>query len=324
MKRSNDGPGVTAMTTRDLDQAHNYIEQVFTPHRLMVQGTSTLGFNLRYSKSPRITVGHLTYGAGLTVDVPPPDCYHLILPIGGGCSASQRHKHAAAEPGRSGVVLSPQEALTVHWEPDAVEYIIQVPRPSLDTHLSRLIGHPVGQAARFSLGFDLTTSGGQALLAAVRFLWSELARPGGIATVPLAQEHLEYAVLAQLVTVIPNNYSEEIARDATTMRQRRVRKVIDLIEAHPEQVLSTGHLAASAGVSERALQLAFRAETGTSPAAYVRSVRLDRVHAELRSGAAAGTVTEVAARWGFFHPSRFAQQYRARFGALPSETLTRA
>ena len=324
MKRSNGGPGVTAMKTRDLDQAHSYIERVFTPHRLLVQGTSTLGFDLRYSKSPRITVGYLTYGAGLTVDVPPPDCYHLILPIEGGCSASQHHEHAAAEPGRRGVVLSPQESLTVRWEPDAVEYIIQVPRSALDTQLSRLTGRPVQRAVRFSLGFDLTTGAGQGLAAAVAFLWSELARPGGIATVPLAQEHLEYAVLAQLLTVIPNSYSEEIARDATTMRQRRVRKVIDLIEAHPEQVLSTGHLAASAGVSERALQLAFRAETGTSPAAYVRSVRLDRVHAELRSGATTGTITEIAARWGFFHPSRFAQQYRARFGTLPSETFARA
>jgi transcriptional regulator GlxA family with amidase domain len=28
-------------------------------------------------------------------------------------------------------------------------------------------------------------------------------------------------------------------------------------------------------------------------------------------------------RWGFFHPSRFAQQYRERFGELPSDTVKR-
>jgi hypothetical protein len=26
-------------------------------------------------------------------------------------------------------------------------------------------------------------------------------------------------------------------------------------------------------------------------------------------------------KWGFFHQSRFAQQYRERFGELPSRTL---
>lgn len=51
---------------------------------------------------------------------------------------------------------------------------------------------------------------------------------------------------------------------------------------------------------------------------YLRGVRLDRVHLELSTRG--GAVTDVAARWGFFHPGRFAQQYRDRFGELPSET----
>jgi AraC-like DNA-binding protein len=35
------------------------------------------------------------------------------------------------------------------------------------------------------------------------------------------------------------------------------------------------------------------------------------------------TVTEVAYRWGFSSPSRFAERYRAEFGRLPSEMLRR-
>lgn len=87
--------------------------------------------------------------------------------------------------------------------------------------------------------------------------------------------------------------------------------------------MTSHQLAAAAGGTERALQLAFRGEVGISPVAYVRSVRLDRVRAVLCSGAAGATVTEVAVRRGFLHPSRFAQQYRERFGVLPSQTLAR-
>jgi AraC family ethanolamine operon transcriptional activator len=35
------------------------------------------------------------------------------------------------------------------------------------------------------------------------------------------------------------------------------------------------------------------------------------------------TVTEVAFRWGFWHLSRFAREYRSMFGESPSETLRR-
>ncbi len=60
-----------------------------------------------------------------------------------------------------------------------------------------------------------------------------------------------------------------------------------------------------------------------TPTAYLRRVRLDHAHREL-VGAADGdglTVTEVAYRWGFSSPSRFAERYRAAFGVAPSQTL---
>jgi len=75
-------------------------------------------------------------------------------------------------------------------------------------------------------------------------------------------------------------------------------------------------------MSVRTLHAAFQQQFGESPMSYLRRVRLDRVRSELvRSDPATVRVTEVAMRWGFFHRSRFAQQYRDRFGELPSATL---
>jgi AraC-like DNA-binding protein len=325
MGRSEDGPGVTVVATHDLDQAHEYIDKVFTPHRLVLRETAALGFDLRYAESPRLTVGHLTYGAQVTVDVPPTeDCYHMTLPVRGFCEVSQRREWAKVRVGKSAALLSPDEPLLVRWEPDSVEYIVKVSKASLEAHLARLAGRPLDRPVRFALGFDLDTGGGQALAASIPFIWAELAREGGISTMPLAREHLEYAVLTQMLMVIPHNYSDVLADSGQPPRRRRLQDVLDFIDAHPEQTLTTPHLAELAGVTDRALQLAFQKEVGTSPAAYVRGVRLDRVHAELSSAAGHATVTEVAARWGFLHPSRFAQQYRERFGTLPSETSARA
>jgi AraC-like DNA-binding protein len=84
-------------------------------------------------------------------------------------------------------------------------------------------------------------------------------------------------------------------------------------------------IAAAAGLSRRVVQVAFRRHLDTTPTAYLRKVRLDLAHAELLTACPDDelTVTEVAYRWGFSSPSRFAERYRAEFGRLPSEMLRR-
>ena len=51
--------------------------------------------------------------------------------------------------------------------------------------------------------------------------------------------------------------------------------------------------------------------------------RLDRVRKELTGDAVPASVTEVAVRWGFTHTSRFAADYRRRFGVAPSADRSR-
>lgn len=77
-------------------------------------------------------------------------------------------------------------------------------------------------------------------------------------------------------------------------------------------------------MSVRTLHAAFQEQLGESPMAYVRRIRLGKVRADLlRADAQRTRVTDVAMRWGFFHQSRFAQQYREQFNELPSATLQR-
>jgi transcriptional regulator GlxA family with amidase domain len=101
-----------------------------------------------------------------------------------------------------------------------------------------------------------------------------------------------------------------------------LRPVLDYMERNADAPL-TPHILARVGcMSVRTLHDTFHHEVGMSAMAYLRGIRLDHVRTELLRGAASGrTVTDIAMRWGFFHPSRFAQQYRERFGELPSETL---
>jgi AraC family ethanolamine operon transcriptional activator len=55
---------------------------------------------------------------------------------------------------------------------------------------------------------------------------------------------------------------------------------------------------------------------------YLRAIRLNSARRELRDGnPAIMQVQDIAARWGFWHLSHFASDYRTMFGELPSDTL---
>jgi transcriptional regulator GlxA family with amidase domain len=99
---------------------------------------------------------------------------------------------------------------------------------------------------------------------------------------------------------------------------------VELIEAQPERDLTLAELAQAAGTTARALQRGFKDVVGMSPTAYVRAVRMDRVREELLAGGPSLSVTDIAMKWGFFHLGRFAQQYKERFGVLPSQTARRS
>lgn len=153
-------------------------------------------------------------------------------------------------------------------------------------------------------------------------LEAHLAGPTGR---PPAREQLEAFVVTRLL-LGDGPAGRDVALPAA--RPSRLRPVLDHMEAHPDRRLTPGDLARVGCMSVRALHAAFRDELGVPPMAHLRRIRLDRVHADLLRGAAgsgggAQRIGDVAVRWGFFHPSRFARQYQERFGELPSETARR-
>lgn len=310
------------LVTHDLEEAQHYITDVYIPHDLKTRDGRTLDFKLRYLASERLTVGHLVYGADAELLVPPMvDCYHMNLTLSGQTMVSQKGRWAATEAKKSGVLFRPDDPFTVRWSPEAVQYAVKLPKRPLEAHLAKLINQPVERPIAFDLGFDLASPVGQSLLSAVDYLRVELSRPGGISEMPLARDQLESLVLTQLLLTVPNSFTDQLTAPSRPAQRSKVRRAIELIDANPQAELSLGDLAVAAGVTGRQLQRGFKETVGMSPMAYVRAVRLDRVHAELQEGAGVVSVTDVAMRWGFFHLGRFSQQYRDRFGVLPSETV---
>jgi AraC-like DNA-binding protein len=103
-----------------------------------------------------------------------------------------------------------------------------------------------------------------------------------------------------------------------------VRAAEDHALSRIDDPLQITDLCRAAGVSERALQYAFKNVMGLSPRDYLVRLRLHRVRrALLAASQRTSTVSVEALKWGFWHFGEFSRAYRDCFGELPSETLRR-
>lgn len=309
--------------TRSLEEAHDAVTRIYLPHELTA-AHDVVDMTLNAVADHHLTLGFLTYHAVTELVMPPTeDCYHVNLTTRGSTDADRSDGgRETTTAGVRGVVLSPVQRNTVRWQPDTEQLILKIPRSSLESHLGELLGRSVAEVLDFDFGLDLTTATGASLFSAVQFLAAELDRPGGLAEMPLAREQLESFVMTQLLHAGRHQLSPALAAPAETVRYGRLAPVVEYMQANADEPLTPQELARVGCMSVRTLHASFQQTFGESPMSYLRRLRLDHVRTELlRSDPALVRVTQVAMRWGFFHQSRFAQQYRDRFGELPSATL---
>ncbi|MGX1128224.1 AraC-like DNA-binding protein [Streptomyces glaucescens] len=141
---------------------------------------------------------------------------------------------------------------------------------------------------------------------------------------PLIASTSGQLLAASVLAAFPNTaHTDPTAQDRTDAHPATLRRAVAYIEDHADQPLTVADIAAAVPVTIRALQYAFRRHLDTTPLAYLRRVRLAQAHRELRAADPLGgtTVGDIAARWGFAHPGRFAALYRDAYGTSPSDTL---
>jgi AraC-like DNA-binding protein len=155
-----------------------------------------------------------------------------------------------------------------------------------------------------------------------QYVFSSFAPLSGIDVDPLIVSELGRHALHTTLMTFRTTFLESLEKTAQTRpAPATVRRAMTYMDSHAREPITIDDVAAAVGISTRGLQAAFHRATGTTPSVYLRAVRLSGVHEELLAGAP-GTVAEIARRWGFHHPSRFASFYRGRYGVSPHETAS--
>jgi AraC family ethanolamine operon transcriptional activator len=130
--------------------------------------------------------------------------------------------------------------------------------------------------------------------------------------------------MSTLTAVVSNRALSRAAGDIGSRSRMLARRAEALLRQHLAEPPTIAALCKALCARERTLHEAFREHLGTTPKAYLKTLRLCAARHDLLEGLPKTRVTDVALDWGFLHFGWFSQDYRRLFGETPRETLQRA
>lgn len=272
-----------------------------------------------------VTLSHLDYAVPTHLEVShAADAYTVHVTASGRASLTLGPNSFELSP-FTAFVVSPGTSYRLALEQDSPQLIVRIERPALERELTRLLGRSLSEPVLFEPLCDLTADSAARWHGALSILSSEVMAAGSLLHQGVGAGAVEALVISTLLYMQPSTYTEALRDDVVRGGRPVVRRCLEYIEQHLAEPIGLDDLAAHTTLSRRSIQVGFREDLGTTPTAYIRDRRLDRVRRTLLSALPGDgvTVTEVAQRWGFTHLGKFSVWYRQQFGERPSQTLRR-
>lgn len=297
-----------------------YLEQILGPHELSTENPRAI--RLRSFRLHRLRLSYLSVDCDTRLILVPTRSQYLVpLPQVGHLDLSWDTQQLRISPGR-GAVLPPDEPAEMRCCANSGQLIVGLDRNYLETHArSLLLQIPPAEPLQFDPVMQLEAGRTKAWYAALMQAVGSADAADAILHHPLVAADLARTLVTGLLVAQPNSYRSLLNRPAESGPPNRIDIAVMLVTAHPEENYTVAELANAAGVSVRTLEKEFQRRFGRTPISYLRRIRLERVREELTTMPRGGRVSQVAARWGFNHFGRFAEQYYKEYLEYPSDTL---
>ena len=134
---------------------------------------------------------------------------------------------------------------------------------------------------------------------------------------------LQTSLISLLTSFVSSAFraGSDLYENSAKLRSRpasQAREYLHTTGAANTSVVDLVHLL---GTSRRKLEYDFQRHYGVGPAEYIRIIKLNKFRSALLNDANRDqSIGDIAARFGIWHLSRLAQNYRRQFGELPSHT----
>lgn len=247
--------------------------------------------------------------------------YQAVVPLQGEFEFGVHSTSILATPETAGIV-GPLGTNT--FEARGMEHLLifKFDRKPLEVELGRMLGRDSLGPLIFRPTIDLRSGRGAEWLHMAQLVVAALKSDQGLLFNPLLGAHLANALTNGLLLCSDHKFRERLDAPGQPMTPAAIKRAAEFIEANAQDPLSLPKIAASVGASVRTLQRGFADHYATTPIQYLARIRLEKAHHDLVTGNPMSvSVTDIASRWGFANPGRFAGTYRARYGVSPSTTL---
>jgi len=312
------------LVTRDTDLIADLISRLYAKHaaRFRCDDRDRVEGDVRSATAGELSAGMLRFGGfGYDAAVDPVDAPTAVAVTQGSGVITSGREELRFVPGDVLMVPAGQPSAAV--TDDAGYMTLRVPWPVAASLAEERTGTPAADL-RFEAMAPISAARQGMWAKTADFICGQLVTSGVTEVSPLMAEEMTRLAAAVMLETFPNTtMTKTYLQDPGWVPPAAVRRAAAFIEARADRPVTLTEIAGAAGVTGRALQYAFRRHYGTTPTGYMRRIRLERAHWELRDAdpAAGTTVAAVARTWGWANPSHFTSAYRRQFGQLPGQTL---
>ena len=309
------------LDSRDAEETHAFYNTMAFRFDLAARDAAQLDACVSGIYLPGIYIGRAQYGAPVALGPSRVrNDYWVHLPIKGMWEAAVGHDTFVCD-SRLATVSSPTREVMLHCNAGAARFSLSVTSEALKRQLTALLGQSPVKPLEFVPTMNLANGYGGRFANMLSSAIIEFERGCTVRWSPTTLMDFSEFVLTSLLLYHPHNYSDALRRSARMVTPRDIRHAVDYLEAHLDSPLTVADLVAASQVAGRTLFLHFRDFTGMSPMRYLRNLRFAKVRDALLRAEPEESVTVIAMACGFTHMSRFALEYRHRFGERPSDTL---
>lgn len=306
---------------QDLHETCKNVGQIFKPHSLKVlPHEKSFSASMHHVQTGALSISRLEYSADVIIEPEQLDKFYLVQIPTQGYAEIEFGKEKFISYAQVASLISPNQSLRMRWRANSPQLILKISKEDFAHHCQQHIIQSENKTILFNPKLDFATQSGAYFLGLLRTVMDALNSEQHPLHHPLAFKQFESNLFNALIYGQANDaFCKADQYLGKNIAPYFIKRAENYMREHLHEPLNVEIIAQAAGVSARTLFTGFKNHLGITPMAHLKELRFEQAHLELLKNEHL-SVTDIALKWGFSHLGRFSQEYKRRYGELPSST----